>query len=108
LTSVDPDQEVFMYARIAAFEGGDDVRLQQINEERMSAGTMNPPEGMKSAMVLRDRERNRRLFVAFFETEEAVRAAEERFEAMGDELPEDVRGRRTGVDVYEVVWQGDV
>jgi len=27
---------------------------------------------------------------------------------MGDEIPEDVRGRRTSVDVYEVVFDQDV
>ena len=27
---------------------------------------------------------------------------------MGDEIPEDVRGRRTSVEVYEVVFEGDV
>jgi hypothetical protein len=24
---------------------------------------------------------------------------------MGDDIPEDVRGRRTSVDVYDVVWE---
>jgi len=27
---------------------------------------------------------------------------------MGDEIPEKTRGRRTAVDVYEVVWQQEV
>ncbi len=97
-----------MHARIAAFEGGDDERLRQINEERMSSGEMNTPEGMKSGMVLADRASGRRLFISFFEDEASLKAAEPRFEAMGDEIPEDVRGRRTSVDVYEVVWQGEV
>ncbi len=97
-----------MHARIAAFEGGDDERLRQINEERMSSGEMNTPEGMKSGMVLADRASGRRLFISFFEDEALLKAAEPRFEAMGDEIPEDVRGRRTSVDVYEVVWQGEV
>jgi hypothetical protein len=97
-----------MYARIAAFEGGDNERLQQMNEERMQSGEMQPPEGMKRAMVLADRESNRRLFVAFFDSREQVQAAEQRFEQMGDEIPEDVRGRRTSVDVYEVVFEQDV
>ena len=97
-----------MYARIAAFEGGDTERLQKMNEERMQSGEMQPPEGMKRAMVLADRESNRRLFVAFFDSREQVQAAEQRFEQMGDEIPEDVRGRRTSVDVYEVVFEQDV
>ena len=96
-----------MFARVASFEGGDVERLQQLNEERMSAGTMELPEGLKSAMVLQDHASGRRLFVTFFDSRDAVDAAQQRFEAMGDEIPEEIRGRRTSVDVYEVVWQQD-
>ena len=96
-----------MFARVASFEGGDVERLQQLNEERMNAGTMELPEGLKSAMVLQDRATGRRLFVTMFDSREAVDAAQQRFEAMGDEIPEEIRGRRTSVDVYEVVWQQD-
>jgi len=97
-----------MFARIASFEGGDDERLRQMNEELMSSGQMNTPAGMKSGMVLADRASGRRLFIALFEDEASLKAAEPGFEAMGEEIPEDVRGRRTSVDVYEVVWQGEV
>jgi hypothetical protein len=97
-----------MYARIASFEGGDEERLQQMNEERMSSGTMDTPEGMKSVILLADREHGKRLFVSFFDSLDQVKAAESRFDAMGDEIPEDVRGRRTSVDVYEVILQQDV
>ena len=95
-----------MYARIASFEGGDNARLRQLNEERMASGTMNLPDGLQRAMVLNDDASGKRLFITFFESREAVDAAEQRFESMGDEIPEDVRGRRVGVDVYEVVWDG--
>ena len=94
-----------MWARIASFEGGDTEKLQKLNEERMQSGEMNPPEGIKRVMVLADDENNRRMFVAMFDSREAVEAAEPRFESMGDEVPEDVRGRRTGVDYYEVVFE---
>lgn len=97
-----------MYARIATFEGGDNARLQQINEERMQSGQMQPPEGMKRAMVLADPQSNRRLFIAFFDSREQIDAAAQRFEQMGDEIPEDVRGRRTSVDVYEVAFDDSV
>jgi hypothetical protein len=93
-----------MYARIASFEGGDNDRLQQLNEERMRSGEMQAPDGMKRAMVLADRDGNRRLFVTFFDSRDQVDAAEEGFDRMGDTIPEDVRGRRTSVDVYEVVF----
>jgi hypothetical protein len=96
-----------MFARVASFEGGDVERLRQLNEERMNAGTMGLPEGLKSAMVLQDSASGRRLFITFFDSAEAIAAAEQRFEAMGDEIPEDIRGRRTAVDTYEVVWSQD-
>jgi hypothetical protein len=35
-----------------------------------------------------------------------MQAAEQRFEEMGNEIPEDVRGRRVAVDTYEVVMDG--
>jgi hypothetical protein len=93
-----------MFARIATFTGGDTDRLQALNEERMGSGEMNPPAGIQRAMLLADRDANTRLFVTFFDSREALTAAEARFESMGDEVPEDVRGQRTSVDVYEVVF----
>jgi hypothetical protein len=97
-----------MWARIAAFEGGDTEKLQKLNEERMQSGEMKPPEGMKHVSLLADNEKNRRMFVALFDSREALEAAEPGFEAMGNEIPEDVRGRRTAVDYYEIVFDEDV
>lgn len=93
-----------MFARVASFEGGDTQRLRELNQERMQSGSMGLPEGIRRAMVLDDEAGGRRLFVTFFDTREALDAAEARFSSMGDEIPEDVRGRRTAVDVYEVVF----
>ena len=93
-----------MYARVATFEGGDNERLMQLNEERMASGEMNPPEGIKRVMLLNDAANGTRLFITFFDSREALTAAEARFESMGDEIPEDVRGRRTSVAVYEVAF----
>ena len=90
-----------MWARIATFEGGDDERMRQMNEER--GGMPDMPPGMTGAMVMRAREGNRRLFVAWFDSAEAIDAAEAHFDSMGDEIPEDVRGKRVSVDAYEVV-----
>jgi hypothetical protein len=93
-----------MWARVASFEGGNQEELRRMNEERMSSGQMNPPEGITRVLLLADAEGNRRLFISFFDSREAIEAAEERFESMGDEVPEDVRGHRTGVDYYEVAF----
>ncbi|HEX6701337.1 MAG TPA: hypothetical protein VF101_11455 [Gaiellaceae bacterium] len=94
-----------MYARVATFEGGDTERLRE-----MSGPESRPamPEGMRRVLVLNDEDGGRRLFVAFFDSREAVDAAEEHFERMGDEIPESVRGRRLSVDVYEVVADEEV
>jgi hypothetical protein len=94
-----------MFARIATFEGGDVERLRQLNEERMTSGEMTGPPGMKRAMVLQG---DKRLFISYFDSREDVEAAEAHFERMGDEIPEEVRGRRVGVDVYEVVFEGEM
>jgi hypothetical protein len=93
-----------MWARVASFEGGNQEELQRMNEERMSSGEMSPPEGIKRVLLLADGEGSRRLFIAFFDSRDAIESAEQRFEEMGDEVPEDVRGRRTGVDYYEVAF----
>jgi hypothetical protein len=53
-------------------------------------------------------EGDRRLFVTFFESREAMQAAEQRFEAMGDEIAEDVRGQRLSVETYEVVMDESI
>jgi hypothetical protein len=97
-----------MYARIATFEGGDTERLRQLTDERVSAGTMDTPAGMKRVLLLQDEGSSKRLFIAFFDSREQIEAAKERFESMGDEIPEDIRGRRTSVDVYEVVTDQEV
>ncbi len=94
-----------MHARIATFEGGDVERLREMNEERMASGTMDLPEGLQRAMVLQGE--NRRLFITFFDSREALGAAEKRFEEMGNEIPEEIRGRRVSVDTYEVVFEQD-
>ncbi|HEY7179265.1 MAG TPA: hypothetical protein VH305_08825 [Gaiella sp.] len=94
-----------MFARIATFEGGNVAELRRLGEERMASGDTGMPDGVSRAMVL---EGDRRLFVTFFETREAMQAAEQRFEAMGDEIPEDVRGQRLSVDTYEVVMDESV
>jgi hypothetical protein len=88
-----------LYARVATFEGGDTPRLRQMNEERQ----LTPPSGMKRVLLLSDDSSNKRQFIAFFDSKEEIEAASEQFERMGDEIPEDVRGRRLGVDVYEVL-----
>jgi hypothetical protein len=89
-----------MIARVATFEGGDNEQIRRMGEENPPT----PPEGVSRIMVLAGEKQ--RLFITFFDSREAAAAAEARFEAMGDEIPEDIRGRRTSVEVYDVLYEG--
>jgi hypothetical protein len=42
--------------------------------------------------------------ISFFDSEEAAAAAETRFEQMGDEIPESVRGKRVSLESFEVAF----
>jgi hypothetical protein len=42
--------------------------------------------------------------ISFFDSEETAAAAEERFEQLGDEIPENVRGRRVSLESFEVAF----
>ncbi len=92
-----------MWARVASFENADLDRLEQMSQGGVQQ--MSPPAGMKRVMVFADRAAKRHSFVTFFDTREALEAAEKRFEEMGDEIPEEIRGRRTSVEVYELVHE---
>jgi hypothetical protein len=91
-----------MHARVAAFEG-DTSRIDDLIgtiRERMRSGGDIP--GAKRFLMLIDRGGGTSLGITFFESEDAIRAAEPVFERMGDEIPEELRGRRTSVETYEV------
>jgi hypothetical protein len=92
-----------MHARVAAFENRDTSRtdeLVQLIRDRQSAGTEMPDAlGM---YVLIDRAAGTMLGMSLFESEDAIRAAEPVFERMGNEIPEELRGKRLSVDTYEV------
>ena len=46
----------------------------------------------------------RQLFITVFDSQQAIAAAEEHFEHMGEQIPEEIRGRRVPVRVYEVAY----
>jgi heme-degrading monooxygenase HmoA len=98
-----------MWVRVATFEGGDTEKLDKLMDERMSSGEMPPPDGMRSVLILDDKDAAKRKFLAFFESRDALEAAEAGFDQMGDTIPEEIRGRRTSVHYYDVViYDGDV
>jgi heme-degrading monooxygenase HmoA len=96
-----------MHARVAAFENprfGDKSLADELrNRARESAPRWQ--EELRNAqghVMLVDADSGRGLGITFFGSEEDIRAAEPVFDRMGDEIPEEQRGRRTSVDVYEV------
>jgi len=98
-----------MWVRVATFEGADTEKLNKLMEERASAGEMTPPEGMSSILALDDKDAKKRKFFAFFDSKEAIAAAEPGFEQMGNTIPEDIRGKRTSVHYYEVpIFEGNI
>jgi hypothetical protein len=61
------------------------------------------PDGLRGAFGLADAASGRQLFITLFESREQIEAAEPMFEQMGDDIPEEIRGRRVSKDYYEVV-----
>lgn len=89
-----------MWARVASFEGADVERL------RAEAGRRPPdeliPAGLRGVISLVDTDGKRQMFISLFDSRDEIEAAEPMFERMGDEIPEDIRGRRVSRDYYEV------
>jgi hypothetical protein len=98
-----------MWVRVATFEGGDTEKLDQLMDERMSSGEMPPPEGMQTVLILDDKDARKRKFLAFFDSRDALEAAEAGFDSQGDTIPEEIRGKRTSVHYYDVlIFDGEV
>ncbi len=92
-----------MIARIATFEGGDAEEMRRLNNEMLVERASEVPAGVLRVMVLM-KDESRWSVVSFFESEEAAAAAEQRFEQMGDEIPESARGKRISLENFEVAF----
>jgi hypothetical protein len=90
-------------ARIATFEGGDAEAMQRLNNQLLVERPSELPSGILRVMVLMKDDTHWSV-VSFFEDEESARAAEARWDQMGDEIPENVRGKRVGLETYEVAF----
>ena len=92
-----------MHARIAAFENPNASRFDELVgrvRDRESTGKAFPDAlGM---YLLVDGAAGASLGISIFEDEAAVRRAEPAFEKLGEEIPEELRGRRVSVETYEV------
>ena len=86
---------------MAYFQGGDPEKMREAVEERRAAGGKFP-DGVRRAMALEGD--GQRVFITFFDSREAIDAAEAEFDKMGDTIPEEIRGKRSGVNVFEVVF----
>jgi hypothetical protein len=97
-----------MHARVAAFENPrfDDRSLVDDLSKRARESAPQWQDAMPSALghlMLLDRDNKRSLGITFFPGESEIREAAPVFERMGDDIPEEQRGKRTSVDSYEVV-----
>ena len=92
-----------MIARIATFEGGDADEMARRNNEILVERTTELPAGILRVMVLM-KDESRWSVISFFDNEETAAAAEERFERMGNEIPESVRGKRVSLESFEVAF----
>lgn len=93
-----------MIARVASFEGGNADEMRRVNNEILKErGTSQLPDGILRVIVLMKDESHWSV-VTFFDNEETAAAAEAGFEAMGDKIPEDVRGKRVSLESYEVAF----
>jgi hypothetical protein len=88
-------------ARIATFEGGDADEMRRINNELLVERSSALPSGILRVMVLM-KDDSHWSVISFFEDEEAAQASEARWEQLGDEIPEHVRGKRVGLETYVV------
>jgi hypothetical protein len=90
-------------ARIATFEGGDMEEMRRINNEMLIERPNAVPAGVLRVIVL-TKDDTHWSVVSFFEDEDAAKAAEARWEELGDEIPESARGKRVGLETYEVAF----
>jgi hypothetical protein len=90
-------------ARIATFEGGDADEMRRRNNEILVERPTELPAGILRVMVLM-KDETRWSVISFFDSEETAAAAEARFEQMGDEIPESIRGKRVSLESFEVVF----
>jgi hypothetical protein len=90
-------------ARVATFEGGNAEEMRRFNNELLAERADSLPSGLLRVLVLM-RDETSWSVISFFEDEDSAKAAEARFEEMGDEIPEAVRGKRVSLESCEVAF----
>lgn len=95
-----------MFARLATFEGVDVARAEQVTREVRDRlrSVVEGLEGWQGVLQLVDREGGTLMTLHLFDSEENLRAAEQTFEDMPNQVPEvrQFAGRRASVKYLEV------
>ena len=94
-----------MYARVNTIEGSPDRMddaTRHIQEQTMPQ--LRKMEGFEGFVALGDRQSGKVLGVAFWESEEALRATEEALSSVRSGAAEAAGGTLTGVERYEVLF----
>jgi hypothetical protein len=93
-----------MYARVATFEDRDmslaDELTKKVRDDVQRDGSI---PGANGVLMLVDREQGTALGITMFATKQELRDAEPAFEEMASKIPEEMRGHRVSVEVYEVL-----
>jgi hypothetical protein len=93
-----------MYARVAFFEDHDPAQVPELMRRLRERAERHPdvlPEA-RAFLVLADTEGGKSIGITFFDTEEAIDAAEPSFAAFPRDYPDSLKGRRAALEVYEV------
>jgi hypothetical protein len=93
-----------MYARVALFEDHDPAQIDELVRRLAERSELHPevlPEA-RAFLALVDRVNGRSIGITFFDTLEAIEAAEPKFAAFPKTYPDSLKGRRVSLDVYEV------
>ena len=93
-----------MYARVALFEDHDPAQMDELVRRLDERARQHPevlPEA-KSFLAFFDREHGKSVGITFFDTLEAIEAAEPKFANFPKTYPDSLKGRRTALEVYEV------
>ncbi|MDQ2984360.1 MAG: hypothetical protein M3R70_10645 [Actinomycetota bacterium] len=93
-----------MYARVAFFEDHDPEQMDEL-VRRLQERSERHPDVLPDArafLVLADKENGKSIGITFFDSLEAIEAAEPKFAAFPRDYPDSLKGRRSGLEVYEV------
>ena len=89
-----------MWARVAAFEGTDVGRAR--SEAGKETARRADPRWPERCALAHGCGGQPPAVITLFDSREQIEAAEQLFERMGDQIDEDLRGRRVSRDYYEV------